>query len=164
MDPLFLILLLVGGAAVLLVADLFLPTGGIMSLVGVGLLLTAVIICFTLNQWLGLGVLFAGVVASPFVAYGMIQAWTKTPVAKRMMLRPDSVLATPRQPGVRVGSVGRTLTVLRPMGEAEFDTEDGPLVVQATCETGDLPPDAAVRVIHFKDGLATVRADAGETA
>jgi hypothetical protein len=46
---------------------------------------------------------------------------------------------------------------MRPMGEAEFETELGTVSIQATCEQGDLPPGATVRVVHFRDGLATVR-------
>ncbi len=158
MDPLILILILVAGAAVLLVGDLFLPSGGIMSVLGVGMLLTAVVVCFTINRWLGLATLFGLTVASPFVAAGMIKAWQCTPVGRRMTLQPESALVTPISPVVRVGTSGTTLTALRPMGEAEFVTEAGPVTVQATCEHGDLPPGASVRVIHFKDGLATVRA------
>ena len=157
MDPLLLILLLIAGGALLLFGDLFLPTGGIMSVVGVGMLLTAMIVCFTINRWLGLGVLFGMTVASPFVAAGMIKAWKHTPIGQRMT-RLDPLPPGPRGPAVRVGTVGRTLTALRPMGEAEFDTPAGPAgPVQAKAEAGDLPPGAAVRVVHFHDGVATVR-------
>lgn len=164
MDPLLLILLLVAGATILLVGDLFLPTGGIMSIVGVGLLLTATIVCFTINRWLGLAVLFGLTISSPFVAAGMIKAWQHTPIGKRMTLA-DAPLPTPRGPAVRVGREGRTLSALRPMGEAEFINDSGQLVtVQAKCEFGDLPPGAAVRVVHFKDELATVRPIAANAA
>ena len=160
MDPVLLILLLVAAAALLLFGDLFVPSGGIMSVVGAGLLLTAVVVCFTINRWLGLAVLFGLTVASPFVAAGMIKAWQRTPVGRKMTLA-DVPTHTPPPPVVRVGSSGRTLTALRPMGEAEFATEAGPVVAQATAEFGDLPPHAAVRVVHFKDGLATVRREGG---
>jgi membrane-bound ClpP family serine protease len=141
-------------AALLLIFDLFIPTGGILSILAVGLLLSAVVVCFYINRWLGLASLFALVVASPFVAAGLVAAWKHTPFARRMILDESVTLATPRVTPVRVGSEGTTLSMLRPMGEAEFD---GGHVGQATSETGDLPPGTRVRVVHYKDGLATVR-------
>ena len=158
MDPILLIAILVAAAALLLFGDLFVPSGGIMSVIGAALLLTAVIVCFTINRWLGLVVLFAVVLSSPFVAAGMIKAWQMTPVGKRMTLRSDPAPGPVPMSVVRVGAIGRTVTALRPMGEAEFDGPSGRAVeVQVKAEAGDLPAGAAVRVIHFKDGLATVR-------
>lgn len=155
MDPLILILLLITGAVILIVADLFLPSGGMMSVVGVGLLLTACLICFTINRWLGLGVLFAMTVSSPFIGLGLVKAWGKTPIGQRMILtHADAPL--PREV-VGVGQVGRTLSALRPMGEAVFITPLGEMTVQAKSEFGDLPPQTPVRVTHFRDGVATVR-------
>jgi membrane-bound ClpP family serine protease len=155
-EPLLLIFILFAAAAALLAADLFIPSGGILSVIGAGLVLTAIVVCFTINQWLGLAVLFGTVVSSPFVAMGLIKAWRKTPVGKAMFLE-EQQMASPRSPAVRVGATGKTLTALRPMGEAEFASDLGPIVAQAKCELGDLPPDAEVTVVHYKDGVATVR-------
>jgi membrane-bound ClpP family serine protease len=157
MDPLLLIALLVVGAVVLLFGDLFIPSGGIMSVVGVGMLLTAVFVCFTINRWLGLATLFGVTVASPFVVSGMIKAWRKTPVGKKLLLRDEDALGRLPKDVVRVGSTGRTLSALRPMGEAEFEISGVGTVIQAKSELGDLPPDHPIRVIHFNDGVATVR-------
>ena len=159
MDPLFLILLLIAAAALLLVGDLFLPSGGIMSVLGVGMLLTAVIVCFTINRWLGLGVLFGGVVASPFVATGMVRAWQRTPTGRRMVLTHSA--PTPPPPVIGVGAVGTTLSALRPMGECEFHVPaahgTAEIVIECRSEFGELPAGTPVRVTHYKDGLATVR-------
>ena len=156
MDPVLLIFLLLVAATILIVADLFLPSGGILSVVGVGLLVTACIVCFTINRWLGLAVLFAMTVSSPLIGWGLITAWGRTPLGRRMILQhADAPL--PREV-VGVGQVGRTLSALRPMGEAVFDTPGGEMTVQARSEFGDLPPQTPVRVTHFRDGVATVRA------
>ena len=155
MDPLLLILLLIVAAVILLVGDLFLPSAGIMSLIGLALLLTAVIVCFTINRWLGLGVLFACVVGSPFIGMAMIRAWQKTPIGRKMVLS-HTEAAPPRQV-VRVGQIGRALSAMRPMGECAFSTDLGEVTIQAKSEFGDLPPGVPVRVTHFKDGVATVR-------
>ena len=61
-------------------------------------------------------------------------------------------------PGCDIGSVGQTLTSLRPMGEAEFAGEAGQTrVIQARSEFGSLEPRTPVVVVHFHDGVATVR-------
>ena len=155
MDPILLILLLVAAAAVLLVGDLFVPSAGIMSVLGVGLLLTAIIVCFTINRWLGLGALFAAAVGSPFVGVLLVRAWQRTPVGRRMIL--SHAEAAPPRAAVRVGQAGWALSALRPMGECAFVTELGEVTVEARSEFGDLPPGTPVRVTHFKDGVATVR-------
>jgi membrane-bound ClpP family serine protease len=162
MDPLFLILLLVVAGLIMLVGDLFLPSAGIMSILGIGLLLTAVIICFTINRWLGLAVLFTGVIASPFIAMALVRAWQLTPVGRRMIL--DHAEAAPMRDAVRVGKIGRCLSALRPMGECAFPTPLGEIVLECRSEFADLPAGTIVRVSHLKDGIATVRpADAPGT-
>ena len=156
MEPVTLILILAAAAAILIAGDLFVPSGGIMSVVGVGLLVTAVVICFTINRWLGVAVLFGLVVASPFVVAGLLKAWRHTPVARHMLL--DEVLQHTPGEVVRVGTPGRTVTALRPMGEAEFTSEAGsPMTVQARSEFGPLDAFTPVTVVHFNDGVAVVR-------
>ncbi|MEM1011447.1 MAG: hypothetical protein AAGI46_04410 [Planctomycetota bacterium] len=157
MEPWLLIVLLCIGAAVLIFGDLFIPSGGIMSVVGVGMLLTVVAVCFTINRWLGLAVLFGLTVASPFVVSGMIRAWKRTPVGKAMLLNEADAHGKLPSQVVRVGSVGRTLSALRPMGEAEFRLAEVITTVEAKSDFGDLPPGTDVRVVHFKDNVATVR-------
>ncbi len=157
MDPLTLIVLLTIGAVVLLAGDLFVPSGGIMSILGVGMLLTVVVVCFTINRWLGLATLFGLTVASPFVVSGTIKAWRRTPVGKAMLLNDRDAHGKMPSVVVRVGSIGRTLSALRPMGEAEFQLAGAVTTVQAKSDFGDVDPGTEVRVVHFKDGVATVR-------
>ena len=159
MDPLTLIAVLSVAGVFLIVLDLFVPSGGILSVLGAGALATVVIVCFVINQWLGLAVLFGLAVASPFAAAGLMRAWQRTPLGKAVVLQPGTAVGHLPREVVRVGGAGRTITALRPMGEAEFDVgASRPVTVQAKSEYGqDLPPGAAVRVVHFKDGVATVR-------
>lgn len=156
MDPVVLIIILISAGIILLVGDLFLPSAGIMSIVGVGLLLTAIIVCFTINRWLGLAMLFAGVIASPFIWAVAIRAWQHSPVGKAMILSHSE--PAPARDVVRVGQVGQALSALRPMGECAFTSEMGDVVVECRSEFGDLPAGTQIRVTHFKDGIATVRA------
>ena len=155
MSPLVLILLLVAAGTVLIVADLVLPSGGLLSVLGVGAIVTAVIVCFTIDRWIGLAALVGTAFASPFVAAGLIAAWQRTPVGRALVL--DHAEPTPPREVVRVGLVGTTLSALRPMGECVFHGDFGETTIQCKSEFGDLPPGASVRVTHYKDGVATVR-------
>jgi membrane-bound serine protease (ClpP class) len=156
MEPVVLITLLLAAGVILLVGDLFLPSAGIMSVVGIGLILTAIIVCFTINRWFGLAVLFAAVVASPFIWMIVIRAWQRTPAGRKMIL--SYTEAHPQRDVVRVGETGVAISILRPMGECSFRNEMGEVVIQCRSEFGDLAAGTPIRVTHFKDGIATVRA------
>ena len=164
MSPLVLILLFLAAGTVLIVADLVLPSGGLLSVLGVGAILAAVIVCFTVGRWIGLAALLRhGTFASPFVAAGLIAAWQKH--ARRQGPGPRPIASPPRRVEVvRVGLVGETLSALRPMGECVFHGDLGETTIQCKSEFGDIAPGTAVRVTHYKDGLATVRPAAPASA
>ena len=179
MEPLALIGIFAAAAAVLTVAELILPTHGLLGLLAALAGAGAVGTCFYVDRWLGLGVFAAAVVASPFVAAGVLGAWQRTPVGRRLVL--GGTVGVPVDAGVTVGvgEVGTSVTALRPMGECEFpapqaadgagagagvaiapasNDPSGTRVVQCVSELGPLPAGASVRVVGFASGLATVRA------
>jgi membrane-bound serine protease (ClpP class) len=144
--------LLLGAAGVfLLVAELGLPTHGIVGVMGVLSILAGVGACFFINAWLGLGILLALVAVTPFAWMAFVNLWPRTPMGKRLVLSEISGAVMPS--GVRVGQVGVTVTELRPWGECEFDG----LRVEATSEYGIIGLGKSVRVIALTDGRAVVR-------
>jgi len=151
MDPVFVILILIGAGIVLLIGELLLPTHGGLGIAGILALLGAVGVCFYLNRWLGLGVLVAAIIASPFVWNFMIAAWLRTPVGKRIVLAPLESKVSP--PPVKPGDVGVTVSELRPMGEVDF----GPLRLEAISELGMIPAGSTVRVVAIREGMPAVR-------
>jgi membrane-bound ClpP family serine protease len=81
-----------------------------------------------------------------------VSVWQRTPVGKKMVL--NAVSGEPRRDFVLVGSHGRTVTELRPMGECEF----GDTRIQARSELGQIvPSNQPVMAIALSDGVATVR-------
>lgn len=155
MDPFFWLILLMAAGAALFFAELFLPTHGLLGLLGVACVAGAIGTCFYMNRWLGIGALFAAIIATPFAFQGMVNLWQKTPLGRRIVL--NTVVGqggTPR-PAVLVGMTGLTVSELRPMGECEFNTDR----VQCQSETGNtIPSGTAVRLIAMKDTVAVVRA------
>jgi membrane-bound ClpP family serine protease len=158
MDPISLIFVLVGGAVVLLIGELLLPTHGVLGFAGLLCLAGAIGVCFYLNRWLGLGVLLAAVIASPFVWNFLITVWMKTPVGKRIVLAPYESRVAP--PAVRAGDTGITVSELRPMGEVEFDGRR----FEAIAEHGMIPPGSRVRVVALRQGMPAVRVIPSEPA
>ena len=151
MEPIYVILLLVGAGIILLVGELLLPTHGILGIAGLAALLGAVGVCFRINQWLGLGVLVAAILVSPLLWNFMIAAWMKTPVGKRIVLARFESRITP--PPVQPGDIGISISELRPMGEVEF----GNLRLEAISEIGMIPPGSTVRVVSIREGRPAVR-------
>lgn len=146
MDPVTLIILMLALAIVLMVADLRVPSGGILSILGVGLLMTVVIVGFTVNRWLGVASLFGGVVTSPLLIVALRRSWRDTP-SRRRALR-EAEMKLPTQPAVRVGSVGVTVVALDPAGQATFELEGG---VRVTIDVhADAPPIPARQLVRVE--------------
>lgn len=160
MEPLLIILLLFVGAVVMGVAELLLPTGGLLGGGAVLCVLGAIGVCFTVNGWLGLVVLVASVIATPFIFNYGIELWQRTPIGKRAVLT-NVAGATEAHQDVPTGTTGTALTALRPMGEVVI----GPRTYQATTAAGFLMPGASIRVLSDRDGLLTVEQaqDSSET-
>jgi membrane-bound ClpP family serine protease len=157
MDPILFSLILVAGAIVLLVGELLLPTHGVLGILGLLCLAAAIGSTFYVNRWLGLGVLVAALIASPFVWSLGIRIWEKSPVGRRMILQPTE----PSRPviPVKIGQIGVAVSELRPMGECDFDDQR----VSVSSERGIIAAGARVKVVGVVNGVPTVRSVATES-
>jgi membrane-bound ClpP family serine protease len=127
------ILLAVAGL-VLLVAELYLPTYGVLGVIGAASLLGAVGFCFVIERYLGVAALLGGLLAAPFVTAAMLKLWPRTSMARKMTLPP--VDSRPAPLPFQMGQVGVAVSELRPMGECEFDGRR----VEALSESGGIVP------------------------
>lgn len=134
------ILLAIAGL-VLLVAEFYLPTYGVLGILGGAFLLGAVGFCFVIDRYLGVATLLGGLLAAPFVTAAMIKLWPRTPMARKMMLPP--VDSRPDPLPFHMGQVGVAVSELRPMGECEFDGRR----VEAISECGVVPAGSRVKVM-----------------
>jgi membrane-bound ClpP family serine protease len=150
--PGILTLILFAAGVLLLVCELFLPTQGILGLLGVVSIGTGVGVGFWMNEWLGLGLMLATLAATPFAIMIALNVWPKTPIGKRMMLQP--VNSPMQQLPVGSGAVGVAITALRPAGECEF----GPHRVEASSELGPISPGQRVQIVRVEPTRAIVRA------
>lgn len=139
-------------AIVMFVAEIFVPSGGLLSVLGTACLFAGIVLCFVINKWLGTGVLVGTIIAAPFVIGAAINLWQKTPIGKKMVLRTTvGELSSER---VLVGTEGVAITEMRPMGECEF----GETRIEAKSEMGRvIAAGRKVKVIEYQDTVATVR-------
>src|SRR4051812_18181410 len=134
MSPALLILILFLVGIVLLIGELMLPTQGVLGLLGAGAILWGIGQAFVVNQWLGLGLLLATLIATPFAITAAVNFWPRTPIGRRMILGQfESVVQPPR---VGIGQTGVTVSELRPLGVCEFAGERH----EARTELGTIPP------------------------
>ena len=139
-------------AGILYVAEVFIPSHGVLSILATACMAVVVVLCFMLDRWLGVGVLVALAILGPIGLSVGVSVWQRTPIGRRMVL--TSVTGAPPRPFVLVGSIGTALTELRPMGECEF----GDARLEARSELGRIVrAGQAVTVIALDDGVATVR-------
>ena len=162
MEPsLIIALTLIILGVVLLAAELFLPTGGILSVLALAAIVVGVAVPFYYNDTsLGMYLLLGVAVTLPVLIFGMFQFWRRTPLGRRMFLRTshedDMTMATmPVNLELEQlrGRVGQAVSALRPSGVVEFDGKrvdclsEGMMVEQGTW----------VKCIDVKVGRVLVR-------
>jgi membrane-bound serine protease (ClpP class) len=123
------IALLLGGLFVL-VLEMFIPSAGILFVIGSGLIIASVVAAFGSSA--GAGWIFTGVVLvmAAVLPWALIEAWRRSPLGQKMVLtppsaRPEDDEEEERADGVDAsdlsvlrGEIGTALTPMRPAGAA----------------------------------------------
>lgn len=137
---------------VLIAAELFLPTHGLLGALGASAIIGTLIFCFLINFWLGAAAFTGATLATPFVVALAIHLMPKTLVGRRLVLPPVKNPVPPMP--VQIGQVGLTVSELRPMGMCEFEGQR----VEVISEYGMIPPGQKVQVVNLCSRKPTVRA------
>jgi membrane-bound ClpP family serine protease len=146
-----LVTLLMAIGVVLMIAELLLPSHGILGLGAAGCILGAVFVASRQNAWAGLALLVGVVALTPFAWVAFVKIWPKTPIGKRIVLPP--VANDPQAQLVRIGQAGVTVSELRPIGVCDFDG----VRIEAHSEHGMVSPGTAVKVVALVNNRPTVR-------
>jgi membrane-bound ClpP family serine protease len=154
MTPLGLAILLFAVAAGLVVAEMLLPAHGTLGVLAALALLGGVAACYQVSHALALYVALGLALAAPLAGALWIKLWPKTPLGRRLILRPMTPADGLPVRAMRVGQAGVVATDLRPTGLVEFNGER----LEARSERGILPAGQRVEVIAIVDGRPTVRA------
>ncbi len=145
-----LVLLIIAG--VLLLAEVILPTHGILGVFGIGAALAAIFVTLKQNPWAAVGLTLAMALVSPLIWSAAMRIWPKTWMGRRIFLPPVDATLPPSP--VCVGDQGITVSELRPMGVCEFP---GGTRVEATSEHGIVETGQAVKVIALVNNRPVVR-------
>lgn len=143
---------------ILLIGKVFIPSGGFIGLLAIGLIIVGVGLAFSSSTSLGLIVLAALVVLLPATLMLAIHLWPRTPMAKWIFLKPpESIDVESEDQGPRlshlIGQFGRALTPLRPSGVVDFDGRR----LDGLAEGGMIPTGALVRAVQIRGGQIVVR-------
>lgn len=142
----------------LLMAEVFIPSGGLIGLLATGLLGLSLWQAFTVSAATGLGFLMALVILGPLVAMTAFRLFPHTPMGRWLLLLPPAPEEiAPDPPGGRlehlIGQFGRALTPLRPSGVVDFDGRR----LDGLSEEGLIPRGALVRAVQIRGGSLVVR-------
>ncbi|MBR9984811.1 MAG: serine protease [Desulfosarcina sp.] len=115
-----------------IIAEIILPSGGILSILAAGLFGYSLYLVFTqLSASTGMAFVIADLILIPILVYVGIKFLAKSPVTLRTKLsRKDGVTAQSIGQKEYVGSPGLALTDLRPSGIAQINQERMDVVTQ----------------------------------
>jgi membrane-bound serine protease (ClpP class) len=161
MDSTFLTLgiFLVGIGFLLLVVELFVPTGGILFVLSVGTVVVGVVFLFKHDTTVGLVSLAVVGMLLPATGGLLLYLWPRTPLGRRMLLPPSSpedtiaAMAVNQELEHLKGRFGRTISALRPAGVVDFDGRR----VDTLTEGMMVEPGQWVRCVDVRAGKVIVR-------
>jgi membrane-bound ClpP family serine protease len=155
MTPVTLAILLFAGGLVFLIAEIFLPSHGVLGLAGLLSLFVGVGTCFFISNTIGLASAIGVVLLLPVMAGLALKVWPHTFAGRRLILgRTLSAQATSPHVPVQIGQMGIVVSELRPGGVCEF----GMMRVESRAEHGVIPAGRHVEVVSVIDGRPLVRA------
>jgi membrane-bound serine protease (ClpP class) len=141
----------------LMIAELFLPAHGLLGLIGLAILGFGIYETYNRNEIAGLLGAAAAVVLLPIGLVISVKTWHRTPVGRRISPPNPVLTARDRMPEEDlkrfIGQIGRTATLLRPVGMCMFDDQR----VECTSEQGVIGPGVEVRAVGLVDRTLSVR-------
>lgn len=144
--------------AALIVAEVFVPSGGLISICALACLIGGVMIFFrhsTTTGWVGIGIAVIMIPTVLIIAYRM---FPRTRFGKSVTLTPPErelgdAIADTAELKELLGAVGIVITPLRPVGMCDFSGQR----VECVAESGYVNKGKKVKVIDVESTQVTVR-------
>lgn len=165
-SPILWAFIFIAIAVVIFFIEIFVPSGGLLALLG-GLSIIASLIAFFMHD-INTGLIATGIyiVFGPIIAWIAFKIWASSPLAKRMVLGDidgGGEFAKQESESQRrerldelhslIGSKGETITVLRPVGVVRI----GDQRLDAMAESGVINANMSVEVVEVYDNQIKVR-------
>lgn len=160
MNDLILAYGLIALGFLMLAAELFIPSGGILFVLAVASIAGGVAMTFYYDVSLGAVTLIGVFIALPTLGSLLLSVWPKTRWGKRFFLTvPDDgerLSSDPIHQGLESlrGRLGRAVSALRPSGVAEFDGQQVDVITEGMM----VEPGQWVRCLDVRAGKVLVRA------
>ena len=133
----------------LIAADFFVPSGGLLSILGIGGIVTSLVMIFIDGHyWTGGFLVFFGIVAIPLIVFWGLNRLT----LKSSLPEVEGTMKEMEDPGL-IGAKGVALTPLRPSGSAEIGDRRRDVVA----EGGFVEPGGEITVVHVEGNKIVVR-------
>ncbi len=149
---------LYGVCAALIVAEVFVPSGGLLGTAAFISLIGGLMLFFRHSPAAGIAGIVVAVFMVPSLLITAYRLLPRTRFGQRVLLMPpvrqrgEAVSDAPELSQL-VGAMGRVLTTMRPVGMCDFEGRR----VECVAESGFVPRDRKVRVIHVDGTQVTVR-------
>ncbi len=117
---------------VVIIAEIILPSGGLLSLLAAGLFGYSLYLVFVeISSSAGMAFIMADLILIPILVYFGIKFLAKSPVTLQTQLsKADGVTSQSEEDNAYLGRQGTAVTDLRPSGVARFDDERLDVVTQ----------------------------------
>jgi membrane-bound ClpP family serine protease len=143
---------------VLIIAEVFIPSGGLITICALACLIGGTYIFFKQSTTAGIAGVIFGAIAVPVILRYVYRELPNTRFGKTVMLAPPERQkgdAVPDTPEIKelLGAVGTVLTPLRPVGMCDFSGRR----VECMAESGYVGKGNKVRVIDVESTQLTVR-------
>ncbi|HYV39074.1 MAG TPA: hypothetical protein VE988_25535 [Gemmataceae bacterium] len=158
MDTLTIAYALIAVGLVLMAAELFVPTHGVLLALGVGAGIIGVAMTFSYGLSTGVMTLLVLLVVVPIFGGLLMRLWPKTPMGKHLFLpEPDDDAVANMPVNLELeqllGRYGKSLSSLRPCGLVEFDGRR----IDTMTNGEMIEPNQWVRCVDIKGGHVIVR-------
>lgn len=152
--------ILFGMAMALFIAEMFVPSGGILGACSLLCLIGGVITLFWIDDTIGLIGAVVSLIAIPFAFLGALHVWPSTPIGRALTLggaedqeespydEQDRPMKHTHQASIPVGTTGKSLTELRPVGTCLLNGKRQ----ECLSESGVIEPGVQVKVVS-SDGM-----------
>jgi len=140
------------------VAEIFVPSGGLLTVLSILSFVGAIVMAFFVSPTAGIVTLLAIILLTPLLLYVLMRVWPHTPIAKRIILsgpasRGTAGDLTRREAGSLVGRTGVAKTLLRPAGKMTLDGQ----TVDCVTEGEFVQPGTRVTVLEEHGARVVVR-------
>ena len=153
---------LLAASLLLVVIEVFVPSGGLIALISTGCAIAGVVFLFRAGEawgWSGVG---AVVVLGPMTFVFALKIWPSTPIGRRMLgVKTEEELEAERLAALKererllslVGAEGVVLSDLRPVGVAQIGSQR----MDVLSETGFVRAGTRIRVTVVESNQVKVR-------